>query len=69
MVKARNPLACLPILRKGGVHERSKSGKRAIDKRSLETEIDEYFDSQLTTQAKPRLAGSSGETDSIILSN
>ena len=43
MPTRRNPYANLPILRKGHVHEKSKSAKRAELKQSLEDEIDEYF--------------------------
>ncbi|WP_020410777.1 hypothetical protein [Hahella ganghwensis] len=34
-VKKRNPHACNPIMRKGGVHQKSNSAKRAKDKRQL----------------------------------
>lgn len=69
MVKTRNPLACLPIMRKGGVHQKANSATRASQKRSMESEIDEYFDSQKTTQAKTRFAGFSGESDSYYFNS
>ncbi len=34
-VKKRNPHAWSPIMRKGGVHKKSNSAKRAKDKRQL----------------------------------
>lgn len=42
MIKPRNPFANAPIMRKGGVHERSRSAKRARQKRQLEIELTEW---------------------------
>ena len=36
-----NPIATAPIMRKGGVHEKSNSAKRQADKRQLRKMIDE----------------------------
>ena len=46
MFKKRNPYACSPIMRKGGVHWRSKSGARALLNRQLEDAIEEYLAEQ-----------------------
>ena len=35
-----NPIATAPILRKGGVHEKSNSAKRQADKRQLRKLVD-----------------------------
>ena len=32
VIKLRNPVAASPVLRKGGVHRKSKSGERAQQK-------------------------------------
>ncbi len=38
--RPRNPVALSPLLRKGGVHERSKSGIRAEAKQKLQDELE-----------------------------
>ncbi len=38
-LRPRNPVALSPFLRKGGVHERSKSGLRAEAKHHLQDEL------------------------------
>jgi hypothetical protein len=38
-LRPRNPVAMSPLLRKGGVHERSKSGVRAEVKQQLQDEL------------------------------
>ncbi|MCB1877782.1 MAG: hypothetical protein KDH88_17550 [Chromatiales bacterium] len=35
----RNPVARSPLLRKGGTHERSRSGERQSEQRRLEREL------------------------------
>ncbi len=37
--KLRNPLANDPLLRKGGVHEKSRKAQRATDKRDLRNKV------------------------------
>ena len=37
--KPRNPVARSPLLRKGGPHEKSRSAKRAQQKRALERQL------------------------------
>ena len=37
--KRKNPLAKSPLLKKGGVHERSKSAERTKKKRELKREL------------------------------
>jgi hypothetical protein len=39
--KPRNPAARSPLLRKGGVHEKSKSSERMKSKNSLRKEVDQ----------------------------
>jgi hypothetical protein len=39
MLRPRNFVARSPLLRKGGVHERSQSGKRQQQKQALEQEV------------------------------
>jgi len=43
--KLRNPLANDPLLRKGGVHEKSRKAKRAADKRELRNKVMKRDDS------------------------
>lgn len=44
--RPRNPVALSPLLRKGGVHERSKSGIRAEAKQELQDEL-EFWQEEL----------------------
>ena len=60
MPRPRNPYACLAILRKGGVHEKSKTSKRASLKQYLEDEIDEYFHEERVEENSFRLTRKSG---------
>ena len=46
--KPRNPIANLPIMRKGGVHEKSRSGERQQGKQKLK---------QLVSKVKAGLSG------------
>lgn len=39
MPQRRNPLANLPILRKGGVHQKTRSAERGAAKRRLQREL------------------------------
>ena len=41
--KPRNFHACHPIMRKGGVHEKSKSAKRAAAKRETHRKVGEWL--------------------------
>lgn len=63
MLKRRNPYACLPIMRKGGVHQRTKSGMRASLNRQLEDEIEDYLSEKQEEQAVNRLTARFGEPD------
>ena len=38
-IKPRNPVARSPLLRKGGVHEKSRSSERSDTKRDLEEKV------------------------------
>jgi hypothetical protein len=38
-----NPVARSPLLRKGGVHQRSRSGERQRDKRALAKKLKAYL--------------------------
>lgn len=40
----RNPVARSPLLRKGGPHQRSRSGERQQTHQALEAELDEWLD-------------------------
>lgn len=44
--KVRNPVACSPLLRKGGAHVQSKSGQRQRDKSKVKQEINEWKNSK-----------------------
>ena len=41
--KRGNPVAQAAIMRKGGVHEKSKSAKRQKSKRKLRNEVNQYL--------------------------
>lgn len=43
--RLRNPVATSPLLRKGGVHQRSKSGVRASAKRETENALLDWRES------------------------
>jgi len=43
-VKPHNPVAMSPLLRKGGVHEKSKSSRRSKDKLKIQRVMHTYFD-------------------------
>jgi len=42
--KFRNPVACSPLLRKGGPHTKSKTGQRVKTRLLTQTLIDDWFD-------------------------
>jgi hypothetical protein len=44
----RNPVARSPLLRKGGPHQRSRSGERHQMHQALEAELDEWLDERET---------------------
>ena len=43
-IKPRNPVARSPLLRKGGVHEKSRSSERSDTKRDLEDKAADWED-------------------------
>ncbi len=43
MSRRRNPYATHPLLRKGGVHQRCRSGERAIRRAELAQALAEWF--------------------------
>ena len=43
--RPRNPVARSPLMRKGGVHQRSRSSKRFRDKQDLRREARSYWNS------------------------
>jgi hypothetical protein len=45
--KLRNSAARSPLLRKGGVHEKSKSGQRSRDKVKLKHKLSEFHQTGL----------------------
>lgn len=38
----RNPVARSPLLRKGGVHEKSKTAKRQINRQSVKSQLNDW---------------------------
>lgn len=55
MSTRRNPVVRYgALLRKGGVHTQSVSGKRHQSKRQLDDEIDEYFNQREKLQRKTK---------------
>ncbi len=40
--RTRNLVAMSPILRKGGAHQRSRSGQRQVSKRNLRIEVEAF---------------------------
>jgi hypothetical protein len=67
-LRRRNPVALSPLLRKGGVHERSKSGLRAEAKQQLHDELEfwqeEREEEYLSTTIRSRI--NSGNITSYI---
>ncbi|UTH74974.1 hypothetical protein [Chromobacterium sp. IIBBL 290-4] len=50
-IKPRNPLACAPILKKGGAHGQSRSGQRRSQKQAMWMEWEDWQDErQLAAQ-------------------
>ncbi len=65
MPKPRNPYACDPLMRKGGVHQRSRTAERATDRQALLQEVDDYLAERDSTKARadspaPQGAGDDG---------
>ena len=56
----RNLHACHPIMRKGGVHEKSKGAKRAAAKRDTQQKASEWLGRSLITHLA-RIIGMSEE--------
>ncbi|MGH8474891.1 MAG: hypothetical protein ACRER2_03825 [Methylococcales bacterium] len=54
MTRKRNPIARDPILRKGGTHVQSKSGRRHRDKHTLKDEIRTYFQERHSAPVRGR---------------
>ncbi len=42
-IRRRNPVARSPLLRKGGVHQRSRSGERQAQRNDTDALMDEYL--------------------------
>ena len=55
--KPRNPVARSPLLRKGGVHRKSRSAERMQSRRNLKDEVEDTMD-------RPPDRGAGAETDS-----
>lgn len=51
----RNYIARSPLLRKGGVHQRSASGARNQSRRKLSAEVEEWFRDQNAPNPKARV--------------
>ncbi len=56
----RNPVAQSPLLRKGGVHTESKTGRRVRDRIKLASAIDEWLDETEGQLDQGNNEGSSG---------
>lgn len=55
--KPRNPVARSPLLRKGGVHRKSRSAERMQSKRELKEEAEDEREKQGEPDAKPAPEG------------
>jgi len=44
--KPRNPVARSPIMKKGGVHQKSRSSERRQEKESVDDELNEWEESR-----------------------
>lgn len=42
--KPRNPVARSPLMKKGGVHQKSRSGQRQQERDVVQSELDEWAD-------------------------
>jgi len=42
VITPRNPVARSPLLRRGGVHEKSKTAKRQQSRQALNTQLDDW---------------------------
>ena len=59
--RVRNTVAMSPLLRKGGVHQRSKTGARADIKHEIEAEISNWQEEQgLSTAVNPQTESGDG---------
>ena len=63
--RPRNPIALSPLLRKGGVHERSKSGVRAEAKQDLQEGL-EFWQEELEEECLSTTIRSRSGSGNII---
>ena len=63
--RPRNPIALSPLLRKGGVHERSKTGVRAEAKQELQDEL-EFWQEELEEECLSTTIRSRSGSGNII---
>ena len=50
MVKRRNPVARSTVMRKGGAHRTSRSGKRSTKRRAVRDEADQALDDRAVNE-------------------
>ncbi len=62
--RPRNPVALSPLLRKGGIHERSKSGVRAEANQKLQDEL-EFWQEELEEECLSTTIRSRSESGNI----
>lgn len=65
----RNPVAQSPLMRKGGPHQRSRSGERRDQRQALEAELDTWWDENddLDWQTEPAPKGADSSQHSLFL--
>lgn len=66
--RLRNPVATSPLLRKGGVHQRSKSGARANAKRETENALADWREC-LEEECMPTMTHPQSESGDELLKN
>jgi len=60
-ITRRNPVAASPLLRKGGVHQRPRSGERRLARQRLDQAVDEWWEAHGGTSVATRAPPSSGD--------
>jgi hypothetical protein len=62
-IKPRNPVARSPLLRKGGVHEKSRSSERSDTKRELEDKAADWEEEKKSPDEKSPDEKPPGDSD------
>ena len=60
MSKRRNPVARSPVMRKGGAHQTSRSGKRSAERRADRDEAERALDDRAVTERTGNAGDDSG---------